>query len=278
MIAPKLSTYFAWPTLRDRRTLSRCDLFDQWKFVAVVLLFLKCIIYKFLNINKLQYSIFPSPHFYRNFIIRILSQNCPQNNFLSSRSFDRVFLQAFKLKLDESKEARTWYPRLIRNWVRGWRKSLVARSEHGESEANVPVVSAIPSRRVLEEPHAAKKRRNGGLKGARKEREPPKKKIGPLSHWLSGRVQSVHVRCRERDRKTDFFARDCSCLFPTGTERKLPSRRTKRHVFRGCTNFRSRSTVSSLRLLWISCESLSSNDLEWVVLEQILFSRKQNRR
>lgn len=144
------------------------------------------------------------------------------------------------------------YPRLIRNWVRGWRKSLVARPEHGESEANVSVVSAIPSRRVLEEPHAAKKRRNGGLKEARREREPPKKKRGPLSRQRgsSGRVQSVHVRCRERDRTTNFPARDCFCLFPTGTERKLPFRRTKRHVFRGCTNFRrSRSTVSLLRLL-----------------------------
>lgn len=68
----------------------------------------------------------------------------------------------------------------------------------------MPVVSAIPSRRVLEEPCAVKKRQNGRLKKALKERESSKKKKGScLAEGVVG-IQSVHVLSRERDRKTDF--------------------------------------------------------------------------
>lgn len=136
------------------------------------------------------------------------------------------------------------------------------------------VVSAILSRRVLEEPHAAKKRRNGGLKEAPKEEgegaeNPPKKRQGPLS---TVGARSVRPRPLSGTRPEDRFSLRESRFFPfpTGTERELPSGRIKRHVFRGCTNSRrSQSTSSRDSSILVNTANFSAERF-WVTLERIL--------
>lgn len=128
--------------------------------------------------------------------------------------------------------------RLIRNWVCGWRKSLVVRPAYGESEVGVPVVSAIPSRRVLEEPHAAKKRRNGGWKGARREGAPEKEEriLSCRGDCRVGTRRSVRPRPLSETRPEDRSSRAIasSCLREEPKRKHLPLRRIKRRVFRVC--------------------------------------------
>src|SRR5436190_20640852 len=120
------------------------------------------------------------------------------------------------------------------------------------------VVSASPSGRVLEEPRAAKKRRNGGWKGAQREGEgapPPKKKREEGSSPVKGRGRSsrrnstrfspstsVVAYTRPADPRS-FRARDCLFLPPRKNDRKskprdfflfVKLRSRRRVVFRVC--------------------------------------------
>lgn len=56
-----------------------------------------------------------------------------------------------------------------------------------------------------------------------------------------------------------FPSKDCSFLLPTETKRKLPFRRTKRHVFRDCTIFRrSQLTISTVVNIVNLCRTILS--------------------
>jgi len=165
------------------------------------------------------------------------------------------------------------YPRLIRNWVRGWRKSLIARLEYGENEANVPVVNAIPSRRVLEEPHAAKKRRNGGLKEARraerraergaKREESPRKKERVLSRQRNRRgAFSPSTSAVGNAIGTPTFSRERLFLpIPELEPNGNFLLEAKRHVFRGCTNFRKSQSTRDFEPLVVNIANLYRTSL-----------------
>lgn len=107
------------------------------------------------------------------------------------------------------------HPRMIRTWMCGWRKSLVVWPAYGENEVDVPVVSAIPSRRVLEEPRAAKKRRNGGWKRVRREGAPEKEEriLSRRGDYRVGIQRSVRPRPllkrRPEDRSSRAIASSC---------------------------------------------------------------------
>lgn len=162
---------------------------------------------------------------------------------------------------------------------------------------NVPVVSAIPSRRVLEEPRAAKKR-HGGRKRARARREgareerredifylflSPSLPFSLLGEESFGTRQSVHVRCRKRYRKTPFLPAGSSPPVArrnnsSRTRRSFPSQRETRVSPRVCARV-AEDPAEIDHLATIAASIIAVRDFRWRYrgrtepLDQRLFRR-----
>lgn len=120
---------------------------------------------------------------------------------------------------------------LIRDWVRGWRNSLVARS--AARWVNVTVVSAIPSRRVLEELLVVEEPQADEKKAQKERKSPPRKRRRSfLAKGIVVRthVQSVRVRCRQHNpvKLALPCVRGCSSLYP---RREIFAKRKERNFF-----------------------------------------------